>query len=60
MNASIEPIEETKREHVKSQPTEAEDKALDRTQAPANAVVERLSKKDKEPKVDYKDFDEFF
>lgn len=60
MNASIEPIEETKREHVKSNPTSEEDKALDRIPAPANTIVERLSKKDKEPKVDYKDFDEFF
>jgi len=64
MNASIEPIEETKREQVKSNPTSEEDdhsnKAPDRVLTPANAIVERLSKKDKEPKVDYKDFDEFF
>jgi hypothetical protein len=65
MNASIEPIEETKREQVKSNPTvedvdAGDEKAPDRVPAPANAIVERLSKKDKEPKVDYKDFDEFF
>lgn len=60
MNASIEPIEESKGEQVKSNPTAEDEKAPDRVPAPANAIVERLSKKDKEPKVDYKDFDEFF
>lgn len=60
MNATIEPIEEAKGEQVKSTPTQEQDAAPERVPAPANAIVERLSKKDKEPKVDYKDFDEFF